>query len=88
MGSIPVAGATEKGAAVQPPFLWHPQEEPTSASEAQRKWVRIPRPKIGKLAWQAQGEGIFAAGEIPVFMRYFKTKSFLKHSLRKLFYIH
>ena len=28
--------------------------------------VRIPRPKIGKLAFQAQGEGIFANGEIPV----------------------
>ena len=29
-------------------------------------WVRIPRPKICKLACKAQGEGIFAVGEIPV----------------------
>ena len=28
-------------------------------------WVRIPRPKIGKLACQAQGEGIFAQANIP-----------------------
>ena len=28
--------------------------------------VRLPHPKIGKLACQAQGVGIFAAGELPV----------------------
>ena len=38
---------------------------PGSASEAQRNPVRIPRPKIGVLAHQAQGVGIFAEGEIP-----------------------
>ena len=32
-GEIPIA-TKEKGAATQPPLLWHPQEEPTSASEA------------------------------------------------------
>ena len=31
-----------------------------------RNPVRIPRPKIDKLACQAQGVGIFAAGEILV----------------------
>ena len=53
------------------PFLhWYPQQnELTSASGAKRNGVRIPRPKIDKrLAkqgiCQAQGEGIFAAGEI------------------------
>ncbi len=29
-------------------------------------WVRIPRPKICKLACKAKGVGIFAKGEIPV----------------------
>ncbi|MBQ8268788.1 MAG: hypothetical protein IJZ24_03785 [Clostridia bacterium] len=29
------------------------------------KWVRIPHPKIDKLACQAQGVGIFAIGEYP-----------------------
>ena len=29
-------------------------------------WVRIPRPKIEELAFQAQGEGIFSFAEIPV----------------------
>ena len=38
---------------------------PGSASEAQRNPVRIPRPKIGVLAHQAQGVSIFAEGEIP-----------------------
>ena len=33
-------------------------------AKPQATWVRIPRPKIGKLAYQAQGVGIFAAGEI------------------------
>ena len=27
--------------------------------------VRIRRPKLGKLAWQAQGARIFAMGEYP-----------------------
>ena len=33
---------------------------------AHRNPLRIPHPKIDKLACQAQGEGILAEGEIPV----------------------
>ena len=40
--------------------------EPSSRSEA-RDWVHIPRAKIGKLACQAQREGIFAESEYPGF---------------------
>ena len=36
-----------------------------SAEPFARHGVRIPRPKIGKLACQAQGVGIFAKGEYP-----------------------
>jgi hypothetical protein len=46
------------------PF-WHSPGEPIFASEAPQNWVRIPHPKIDKLACQAKGEGIFAEGEIP-----------------------
>ena len=35
------------------------------APKAQRDPVRIPRPKVGELAHQTQGVGIFAVGEIP-----------------------
>ncbi|MBE6668338.1 MAG: hypothetical protein E7607_08540 [Ruminococcaceae bacterium] len=31
-----------------------------------QKWVRIPRPKIDKLACQAQGEGILAQARFPL----------------------
>ena len=65
MGSIPVAGAKKADGKSRRPF-WHPHNEPISASVAKRNWVRIPHPKIDKLACQAQGEGIFTAGEIPV----------------------
>ena len=48
-------------------FFFGTPSRTSSPSEAKpRKRVRIPRPKIDKLACQAQGEGIFAAGEIPV----------------------
>ena len=63
MGSIPVAGA-KKPNAMRWAF-WHPHGEPISASGAKRNWVRILRPKIDKLACQAQGVSIFAKGEIP-----------------------
>ena len=62
MGSIPVAGAKK------PPLrrlFWYPHGEPISASGAKWNWVRILRPKIDKLACQAQGASIFAKGEIP-----------------------
>ena len=36
-----------------------------SHHSAVRRGVRIPRPKIDKLACQAQGVGIFAKGEYP-----------------------
>ena len=41
-------------------------------------WVRIPRPKVGKLACQTQGEGIFAAGEIPVDYNVTHTEEVMK----------
>ena len=63
MGSIPVAGAKRGELQSNSPLL-APVREPISAL-AQR-WVRILRPKIDKLACQAQGESIFAKGEIPV----------------------
>ena len=40
--------------------------------------LRIPRPKIDKLACQAQGEGIFAIGEIPLLMQLY---TFLNHGI-------
>ena len=64
MGSIPVGGA--KNAKSNDLAFLHPHGGPISASEAQRNWVRILRPKIGKLACQAQGVSIFTKGEIPV----------------------
>ena len=64
MGSIPVAGAIiKRSALVADRFIMHPHGEPTLRTA--QNWVRIPRPKIDKLACQAQGEGIFARGEIP-----------------------
>ena len=35
-----------------------------------KNWVRIPRPKFGKLAWQAKVAGIFAIGEYPALKTY------------------
>ena len=35
------------------------------AFRAARAWVRIPHPKLDKLACQAKGNGIFAIGEYP-----------------------
>ena len=35
-----------------------------------KTWVRIPHPKIDKLACQAQGVGIFTAGEITLIDAY------------------
>ena len=35
------------------------------AFRAARAWVRIPHPKLDKLACQAKGDGIFAIGEYP-----------------------
>jgi hypothetical protein len=46
--------------------------------------LRIPRPKIDKLACQAQGVGIFAVGEIPLLDAqciYFKQYSVVRYPL-------
>ena len=69
MGSIPVGGAKKEPAAFAAGSFLIPPRRTHSASGAKRNGVRIPRPKIDKrLAkqgiCQAQGEGIFAAGEI------------------------
>ena len=66
MGSIPVAGANARSA-VRQTFCVGTRTKNTSLRRAQN-WVRISRPKIGKLACQAQGEDIFANGEIPYFL--------------------
>ena len=65
MGSIPAGGANAGSAKRQALFaLAPPAYEPTPSATA-HGWVRIPHPKIGVLAHQAQGVGIFAKGEIP-----------------------
>ena len=63
MGSIPVAGAKREPAFVAGSLLASAQR--THSEAEPRNGVRIPRPKIDKLACQAKDEGIFAAGEIP-----------------------
>ncbi|MBE6698683.1 MAG: hypothetical protein E7584_00340 [Ruminococcaceae bacterium] len=50
------------------PFALAPARRTHFASVAQQNWVRISRPKIDKLACQAQDEDIFTVGEIPVIM--------------------
>ena len=67
MGSIPVAGANARSA-VRQTFCVGTRTKNTSLRKAQ-EWVRISRPKIGKLACQAQDEDIFASGEIPGYFK-------------------
>ena len=48
-------------------LVTHPPKNTARKISFSRARVRIPHPKIDKLACQAQGVGIFAVGEIPGF---------------------